>query len=354
MIRSELDDIDGAVSRREVLARYLLVQSVLDQGPDIKGIRLLLKYTIEEMYANGVRFLHNPASFFSELEKFIDVMDSCHEKVKQMRAQAWAKAQNSSPSKYCLYFGQSMRGVVSIKQALQFGVARWGTPLALMLVLERRGRTLVDYVESYESAERMSRHLKSHETLGLGKMIGDKACHMFAKSYVHSLDLRTSKRLGEKGWSPYSFENPWDSNVGRVLFRSGWIQSWIDVNRLVKLGVIQRNSGKGGTHYIRVTNLRHCGIDSARLNQEVLKKYGEIVVNHLKTKKRWRKVEIQQIPNALLLDTPFGIGDFDDGLIHMGLEYCKNHSDPLCDRCPIQDDCFGYQHQQKWITDYRT
>lgn len=34
----ELDEYDGKFSRREILTRYLLVNVVLDQGPDMAGV----------------------------------------------------------------------------------------------------------------------------------------------------------------------------------------------------------------------------------------------------------------------------------------------------------------------------
>ncbi|MEO0099097.1 MAG: hypothetical protein ABIK94_05880, partial [candidate division WOR-3 bacterium] len=46
LIRKDLDKKDGPWTRRELLARYLLVNAVLDQGPDMKGVSLLLKEVV--------------------------------------------------------------------------------------------------------------------------------------------------------------------------------------------------------------------------------------------------------------------------------------------------------------------
>ncbi len=40
--QDEIDKRDGACTRRELLVRFLLLNAVLDQGPDIIGIRQLL------------------------------------------------------------------------------------------------------------------------------------------------------------------------------------------------------------------------------------------------------------------------------------------------------------------------
>ena len=39
LLRDELDEHDGRYTRREILSRYLLLSVVLDQGPDITGVR---------------------------------------------------------------------------------------------------------------------------------------------------------------------------------------------------------------------------------------------------------------------------------------------------------------------------
>ncbi|MDR1792010.1 MAG: hypothetical protein LBR36_00995, partial [Bacteroidales bacterium] len=43
IITEKLSENDGLWTRREILTRFLFLQAVLDQGPDIIGIRQLLK-----------------------------------------------------------------------------------------------------------------------------------------------------------------------------------------------------------------------------------------------------------------------------------------------------------------------
>ncbi|EHP82732.1 hypothetical protein, partial [Methanotorris formicicus] len=63
LIYDELDKRDGKYTRREILSRYLMLMVVLDQGPDIEGVRKLLNMVITELYREEVRILHRPLDF---------------------------------------------------------------------------------------------------------------------------------------------------------------------------------------------------------------------------------------------------------------------------------------------------
>jgi adenine-specific DNA glycosylase len=65
-------------------------------------------------------------------------------------------------------------------------------------------------------------------------------------------------------------------------------------------------------------------------------------------------IEIQQLPNILLENSNYGIGDLDDGIIHIGTNFCKNHDIPLCNNCPIKDLCEGFLNKKELLDEYRT
>lgn len=198
----------------------------------------------------------------------------------------------------------------------------------------------------------MSQKLKDNERYGLGSAIGDKACHLFAKWFVHSFKL---SRRTDDGFGPLSYELPLDSNAGRVLFRTGFLFNCAAPADYERWNVIRKGEGKEGKHYIRVTNIRGCKSEWFSESKEFMDSYETVCVEHLKTKKRKPKmVEIQQIPNVLLLGTGYGIGDLDDRLMFIGTNYCFNHDRPNCNKCPIKDSCEGYRHESSLITDYRT
>ncbi|MGC9140582.1 hypothetical protein [Athalassotoga sp.] len=210
---------------------------------------------------------------------------------------------------------------------------------------------LIDYLESFGSAEIMAQQLKSNERYGLGSALGDKASHLFSKWYIHTFQLNYRK---DDGWSEWSYETPFDSNAGRVLFRTGFLLSVADLRDYIDWGVIQKNKGKSGKNYIRVTNIR--GKKSTKLKtDDLMKNYNEVVIHHMKIRERIsNSFEIQKLPNAFLLKSEYGIGDFDDGLMFIGTNYCFNNEKPNCVKCPIRNSCYAFQKDRSLIEDFTT
>jgi len=358
MKTDELDIMDGAWTRREVLTRYLLLNVVLDQGPDIPGVRELLRNVTNALYRKEIRIFHRPLDFFKELNISIDEILDKHESVKELRAKTWAEINNANPSRYNLFFAQSPRGIVSINQVLDYGLHRWGVPLCVPLLLEKdlgekeSVQPLVEHIESFSSSEKASKEIKNNKRYGLGSAIGDKACHLFIKWYIHTFNLSSEK---DDGWSKWSYEVPFDSNAGRVLFRAGFFTSLADLKDYENWNVIQKGKGKGGTNYIRITNIRGRKVQIGIDDREIIDNYKDVVLKHLKIRKNPpRTIEIQQLPNAILLNSDFGIGDFDDGLIYIGTKFCFNQENPGCDKCPLNKICKGFNKDKSLIKNYRT
>jgi len=344
LLIDKLDAMDGPWNRRELLARCLLLSAVLDQGPDMEGVRSMVVKVINELYRKEIRIFHRPLDFFKEIGIAIDNILKSHDSVKKIRSAIWAKENKTNPDKYNLFMDNS-------RQVLNYAIFRWGVPLAVPLLLEKDGSNLVDYLEKWPSSEEMSQELKDNERYGLGKAIGDKAAHLFAKWYVDSFAISRNKN---KPWGKLSFELPMDSNAGRVLFRTGYFMHFTSLKELEKWQVIQKNIGKGGTHYIRVTNLRGKKSTPALNDPKIFKDYVTIYCDYLKIGRKPRTIEIQRIPNVLLLNTKYGIGDLDDGLMYIGTNVCLNLEAPKCNNCPIKEICLGYKKDEKLITDYRT
>ena len=345
----ELDARDGSCTRRELLARCLILCAVIDQGPDIVGVRDLLRRVTNSLYRQEIRFLHRPLDFFREINISVDGLLESHQAIKEIRAEEWAANQGSVATRYNLFMDNT-------KQVLNYAVFRWGVPLLLPYLLEKDAgervtpSSFLDYIEGCDSAELMSRQIKDHERYGLGKAIGDKACHLFAKWLVRFGLIR---RAGD-AWGEFSFETPFDSNAGRVLWRAGYFLHWADLEEYEREDVVQRGQGNGGKHHIRVTNIR--GMGASRNIGEALKtKYDEIAIRHLKVNKRSpRKVQIQRLQHALLLAGGGTPTQFDDGLIHIGTRYCFNKGNPRCGSCPIRSKCRGGSGDTRLISDYRT
>lgn len=202
----------------------------------------------------------------------------------------------------------------------------------------------------------MTQRIKDHPRLGLGKAIGDKAAHLFGKWAIHAYPLLTL--ADDPAWDAWSFEVPFDSNAGRVLYRTGFITTWLDDEVLRREEVLQAGKGKGaGTDYMRVTNLRGIASAVAAVNPFLVDTNTKLCINHLRThKKRPTKVEIQRLPSILSLRSrrTFTPAQIDDGLIKIGTTWCFNTAAPDCAHCPVRPHCTGANHQPVLITKVRT
>jgi hypothetical protein len=290
--------------------------------------------------------------------------------IKKKRACEWAEENKTIPTKYNLFFAQSNRGLISIKQVLDYAIHRWGVPLSLFLLLEKDYVTsnrehpsnpFVNYLESHNSAEIMARKLKDDERYGLGSAIGDKACHVFAKFYVSTFKL-VKQKVRDSGWTDLSYETPFDSNAGRVLFRTGFLLECASVENYKEWGVIQEGRGKRGKHYLRITNIRDNKVTRITNEAELLSVYANILKTYLKIPPSSpRHIKIQHMPNLLIYQLNFSLeeqkyylADFDDGLMHIGTNYCLNTTTPYCKSCHLNHICKGYKERPELIEDYLT
>lgn len=354
---SELNFTEGTnCSRREILARYLFLNSVLDQGPDMEGVRLLLSGIVNKLYSQEIRILHNPLKFFEELGIVINDIDDMHDFIKyhSERPKIWAKLNNANANRYNLFND-------NCHQTISNAIFRWGVPLAIIYVLSKisdSSEALLDYLEDerdkdyVSSAEVMSWKIKSHPKYGLSKSIGDKAAHLFAKWITYTYPI--SRKTNNISWGKYSFEPPFDSNAGRVLFRMGFFFHFFPLDELIKYNFVIPQKGKKGNNHIQVTNIR--GYSPSRNIDDIdSNKYVELNLNHLKAYKRPpRKIEIQKIPSTFLLEkNDYSVGEFDDGLMYVGTNYCLNIENPKCKECPLTNYCDGVKNKSL-ILDYRT
>ena len=345
----DLDKWDGCCTRRELLARLLLLYSFIMQFDDISPEVFI--EAINQLYLREIRFLHRPAEFFASQGMVSDLILEDHRNYRGLRPFDWRKTKRHSKN----FIDKSSK-------ALDHAINSWVEPLALIMLLERdcqkhnkMSTALIDYLEFWQSSGQMCTQLQRHPRYGLGKAIGDKACHLFAKWVVSSFRLT---RRTDPSWSDFSFEVPYDSNAGRVLWRTGYLLKWASKKDYIKREVIQERAGKQGLDYIRVTNIRGMGATNS-LPPDIQERYINIALNHLKSHvKVPSKVEIQRIQHAYLLDqfdeTGYGVADFDEGLIYIGTTFCFNHNEPKCDECPLVNLCEGHSSNQKLISNYRT
>lgn len=81
-----LEHREGCCTRRELLTRMLLLNAVLDQGPDLEGVRVMMVEAVNSMYDNEIRIFHTPLDFFKEINVSVNAIWNMHEKVKSHRA----------------------------------------------------------------------------------------------------------------------------------------------------------------------------------------------------------------------------------------------------------------------------
>jgi len=349
-----LDERDGGVTRREALARFLVLSCVVDQGPDIVGVQRLVAETTNLLYRKEVRLFHRPLDFFEHLHISLDGIDSVHALVKKDRAARWAAENDSSKGRYNLF--------VESSQTLGYAMFRWGAPLGLAYLAvkeaERGGRepatALLDYLKSHRSAEQMSKQLKEHRKFGLGKAIGDKAAHLLGKWTVHSYPLLRDD--AKPAWDPWAYEVPFDSNAGRVLYRTGLLSRWGRPKDYKSRQALQPGKGKAGKTYLRVTNLRGIHSKAAASEPRIAEANTALCTKHLAThSKRPQKVEVQRIPSIVsLIDGTYTPGDIDDGLIRIGTKWCFNHDMPKCGECPLRTVCAAANGERNLITEVST
>jgi adenine-specific DNA glycosylase len=142
------------------------------------------------------------------------------------------------------------------------------------------------------------------------------------------------------------------------LWRAGFLLACASQDDYEKMDVIQRNKGKRGKHYIRVTNVRGMTV-TRKLPDAWIKAHAELCIEHLKTHSRApKKVVIQKLLSAVLLATRAENNcvpaEVDDGLMHIGTSYCFNTDKPLCSKCPIQKLCCAGQGARSLITKFAT
>ena len=320
----------------ELLIRYILINAILDQGPDMEGVRILLCKTTNDLYDNGIYFLHEPSQFFKNIDFVFQTVQKNHQDVKKQRSKKWAKIQNSTPNRYNLFLDNS-------KQISSYVIGRWGPPLSIIQILINKKKKLLDLFKEQESAELLSEFIKSDEKWGMGKAIGNKASHLLIKWIIFRYELIVTN---EPKWSQNSYELPFDSNAGRVLFMSGFFHYFLpSLNTEKGRKKILEYQKKEDKYFMYITNAfrgRYIEIDlDKKIENDIkifLKKYFGV---------RPRKIQVQHIINYFSSINNCKIGSIDDGLMCIGTKYCINRGNQHCKKCKINNECSGKNDNER-------
>jgi len=341
--------LSGGWAAEEIKARFLYLNAVLDQGSDMVGTREFLRRVTNELYGMGIGFLHYPEKLLANTYVAEQVVARTHAVVKTER-QAWAAEFLDNPDTYnlMLVFGER------VTQTLSHIVVSWGLPLAIIQKATAKHGSLLQMLDAYGTAERMVEAIKSDREYGLGKAIGDKACHLLCKWLVDEQAL-LPLNAARPGWSKASYEVPVDSNVGRVLVMSGVAAAYCGGDQLERESVIQQDPG--GSIYIRATNLRRCRVvgteplGDADCLQAVQRLFGSAQMRSI-TLPRFLNAAIEAISSEL--GTEARVAHLDDGLLRIALTWCRNRDYRCAAGCPLRPACWAANENPAALRTYHT
>lgn len=304
---------------REVIARYLYLNAVLDQGRDSVGVHLLLSRVTNRLYEEfEIAYLDEPLQFFANLPKVIPVIEEEHAKVKAERGPLFPRITN-----YSLYDQYRVTPWVAF---------RWGAPLGNILRFGQEGGGLLDWLNQFPSGEVAATAIKSDPLFGLGGAIGEKASRLFVKWVAFTAQLAPA-------WPPNSYEVPLDANVGRVLMRTGYIFAFLD----------QEDMTKGATKPWTLQEDGKVNLSAQSLNDRPLRRIEQIEDELMDLLERWglgrsrRYIRLMKTLNVLLAQARGNeapVGQMDDGFMAIGRDICFN-TDPEISRCPLKDICIA-------------
>jgi len=305
----------------EVIARYLYLNAVLDQGRDSLGVHLLLSRVTNRLYEElGIAYLDDPLQFFSNLPRVIPVIEEKHAEVREERASYFPRITN-----YSLYDQYRVTPWVAF---------RWGAPLGNIIRFSHEVGSLLNWLNQFPSGEVAAMAIKSDPLFGLGGAIGEKASRLFVKwvAFTAQLALR---------WPPNSYEVPLDANVGRVLMRTGYMFSFLDQEDMTKGNPSPWTLQEGGK----------VNLSAQSLNDRPLRRIEEIEDELMALLERWglgrsrSNIRLMKTLNVLLTQArgrEAAIGQLDDGFMAVGRDICLN-TDPECNRCPLNAVCIANQ-----------
>ncbi len=314
---------------REVIARYLYLNAVLDQGGDSLGFQILLSRVTNRLYGElGLPYLDEPSRFFTNLPNIIPVIEAEHDVVKRERSPALPRITN-----YSLY-GRQYR-------VTPWVAFRWGSALGNILRFEQERGGLLPWMNGFTSGEAAAIAIKEDRLFGLGGAIGEKASRLFVKWAAFTARLNPA-------WPPNSYEVPLDANVGRVLMRTGYLFMFLD----------QEDMTKGATKPWTEQEDGRVNLSAQSLNDRPLRRIEGIEAELVTLLGRWglprsrTYIRLMKTLNVLLAQVRGNeapIGQLDDGFMAIGRDICRNDVAEI-DRCPLNNICIA-SHQ---VTELRT
>ncbi len=316
--------------QREVVARYLYLNAVIDQARDSEGIAIFLARAVDRIYRDlGIPMLDEPLEFFAKLDACIRVIEEEHERIRAERAPHFPRI-----SGYSLYDQYRVTPWVAF---------RWGAPLGNVLRFMDTAGGLLAWLDGFVSGEMAARAIKEDRLYGLGGAIGEKASRLFIKWCAFTAHL-------EPGWPLNSYEVPLDANVGRVLMRSGYLFAFLDQEDMSKGSPQPWTEQPGG----------RVNLSAQSLNDRPLKRTATLDGPLIGLLESWglgrsrTNLRLMKTLNVILAQArgpEARVGQLDDGFMRIGRDLCRN-SDPRCPECPLRTVCLANNGVQELKTTF--
>jgi len=350
-------DIGNGVTTRELYLRVLLVYAVSDQGADIDGVRLFMRYFIKECYAKGVRLFENRPRMGDPV--MIRIAFKGAKLAFKQRSEIWGKEGRRNASTYSVFTVDGIPGKPSanwyvnsrIAPALSIAHQVEG---GLTEILSNHGNP--QFQKSWESIKKTIRQDAMH---GLFQAIGDKAIHLYMKWVFGTFKLIPTDVAIPADELPI----PMDQRIGKVLMRSGFMDELYSMEESIRSGKflytrpggspakLDLESPPDDRTFLRVTNFRGYGVI---VNDEILRLLKEQYPNP-----RVRTIRPQTALICLLkmMKSEYGdsleIHELDDAMMNVA-NHCHDW-DPDCSSCPISKQCqannaIGKSYLKKYYT----
>jgi hypothetical protein len=314
----------------EILTRFLYLSCVLDQGPEIQGVEALIKSMTNKLYPN-IKFLHDPLEFFEKINIIADLFSKI---IPKIHADGRRRTRISAYS------------VLDQKRICPTLTFRWGTPLLVIKKLMDNKLTLLGWIKSWNYADEIVARIKYDQIYGLGDAIGDKASRLFMKLLIHGCSIIKS---GDPGWDNNSYQIPIDSNIGRILMRTGLVFYFMSEREFVTTCCRPQNDKRIN---LGSNRLRNISISSDHPN------FKEGINFIRKWNSRLRSIKFPAMLNVLVDSLKkekikSGIGILDDGMMHIGTTFCSNNVKEMnCSKCPLRDICMANIQEKKLKTTF--
>lgn len=217
---------DSGVTNRERMLRYLITRSVVDQGSDIEGVEEWHSNTFSTLYKVGLRIFDDLSLMITQYPKILDIADRFREQTIIDRAENWASVTgNRSAANYWPFTVDGQRGKGNTHWFL---TARVFPTLFLAKTCEGGLSEIVFGRSDTELPREMARRLRNDKNYktGLGWVMGDKACDLFAKWAIGT--YRLTEGL-DCNWLPADCPIPMDQRIGRLMIRTGFMEEFYGV-----------------------------------------------------------------------------------------------------------------------------